>query len=130
MRMAFLGSMMKTLRMVKAMPFSSTLVASWWSILESRGQFAPGFETKALCALCYSHVVLKGNLPLLVADDGELELGAADLIDVLDPAAMALDRVGAEPDELDAALCELGFQLGERAELGGAAARKSATRVE
>ena len=27
------GSMMKTERIVKAMPFSSTLVASWWSIL-------------------------------------------------------------------------------------------------
>jgi len=32
-RIFFLGSMMKTERMVKAMPFSSTLVASWWSIL-------------------------------------------------------------------------------------------------
>lgn len=32
--MVFFGSMMKTLRMVKAMPFSSTLVASWWSILQ------------------------------------------------------------------------------------------------
>lgn len=30
-RMVFLGSMMKTLRMVKAMPFWSTLVISWWS---------------------------------------------------------------------------------------------------
>lgn len=32
--MVFLGSMTKTERMVKAMPFSSTLVASWWSILD------------------------------------------------------------------------------------------------
>ena len=31
--MVFFGSMMNTLRIVKAMPFSSTLVASWWSIL-------------------------------------------------------------------------------------------------
>lgn len=30
-RMVFLGSMMKTERMVKAMPLESTLVASWWS---------------------------------------------------------------------------------------------------
>ena len=32
-RMVFFGSIIKTLRMVKAMPFSSTFVASWWSIL-------------------------------------------------------------------------------------------------
>lgn len=32
-RMVFLGSMMKTDRMVKAVPLESTLVASWWSIL-------------------------------------------------------------------------------------------------
>lgn len=34
-RIFFFGSMIKTERMVNAMPLESTLVASWWSILRS-----------------------------------------------------------------------------------------------
>lgn len=66
------------------------------------------------------HVVGKSDLPLLVANDGEAQLGAGDLIDVLDPAAVALDSVCAQTDELDAPLGELGLELSEGAELGGA----------
>jgi hypothetical protein len=33
-RMVFLGSMMKTERMVNAMPLESTFVVSWWSSLK------------------------------------------------------------------------------------------------
>jgi len=39
-RIVFLGSMMKTDRMVKAIPLESTLVASWWSILRSHDQIS------------------------------------------------------------------------------------------
>lgn len=35
-RMVFFGSMTKTLRIVKAIPFWSTLVVSWWSIISYR----------------------------------------------------------------------------------------------
>jgi hypothetical protein len=66
------------------------------------------------------HVVGKSDLPLLVADDGEAELGPGDLIDVLDPATVALDGVCAQADELGVPLGELGLKLGEGAELGGA----------
>lgn len=66
------------------------------------------------------HVVRIGDLALLVADDGEGQLGAGDLINVLDPAAVRLDGVGGQADELGSALGELGLELGEGAELGGA----------
>jgi hypothetical protein len=67
-----------------------------------------------------SHVIGKGNLPLLVANDGETELGAGDLVNVLDPATVALNSVCAQADELDVPLGELGLELGEGTELGGA----------
>lgn len=70
--------------------------------------------------LVVDHVVGKSDLALLVADDGELEGRAADLVNVLDPAAVALNGVGRETNELDTALGELGLELGECTELGGA----------
>ena len=70
--------------------------------------------------LVIKHVIRKGDLALLITNDGEGQLGAGDLIDILDPAAVGLDGVGGEADELSAALGELGLELGEGAELGGA----------
>lgn len=69
------------------------------------------------------HVVEVGHLALLVADDGEVDLRPRHLLDVLDPALVAADRVGRETEELDAALGELGLEAGELAELGGADGR-------
>lgn len=66
------------------------------------------------------HVVGKGNLALLVANDGEADVAASDLSNVLDPAIVGLDSVGRETNQLDAALGELGLELGKGAELGGA----------
>lgn len=118
MRRIFLeGSMMKTDRMVKAMPFSSTLVASWWSILAIRlGKCSDGQETRRRDA----HVVGQSHLSLFVANDGKLEVGAGDFIDVLDPARVRVDCVGRETNQLDAAFGELGFEFGKGAELGSA----------
>lgn len=45
--------------------------------------------------LVVDHVVLVGDLALRVGDDGELQLGAGDFVDVLDPGVMRLDAVGA-----------------------------------
>ena len=70
--------------------------------------------------LVVQHVVGEGNLPLLVADDRESQLTARDLVDVLYPTAMALNSVGAQSDELDVALGELGLELREGTQLGGA----------
>lgn len=70
--------------------------------------------------LVVQHVVGKSNLPLLVADDRESQLTARDLVDVLYPAAMTLNSVGAQTDELDVALGELGLELREGTQLGGA----------
>ena len=75
-----------------------------------------------ICQL-HSHVVGEGDLALLVADDGEAQVAAGDLVDVLDPAAMALNGVGTQADELDAALGELGLELGKGTELGRAHGR-------
>lgn len=66
------------------------------------------------------HVVCQSDLALLVADDGELEVAAGDLVDVLDPAAMALNGVGAQTDELCTTLGELRLEFGKGAEFGGA----------
>jgi hypothetical protein len=66
------------------------------------------------------HVVQVGDLALGVGDNGELELGAGDLIDVLDPTVVGLDAVGTQTDELNTTLGELGLKLGEGTELGGA----------
>jgi len=70
--------------------------------------------------LVVEHVVGVSDLALLVADDGELQLAATDLINVLDPASMALDGVGRETDQLDVALGELWLELRKGAQLGGA----------
>lgn len=70
--------------------------------------------------LVVDHVVQVGDLALGVGDDGELQLGAGDLIDILDPAVVGLDVVGAQTDELDTTSSELGLELGEGTELGGA----------
>lgn len=63
------------------------------------------------------HVVGKGNLAVLVTDDREGQLAARDLVDVLDPATMALDRVGGETDELGATLGEFWLELCKGTEL-------------
>lgn len=65
----------------------------------------------------HSHVIEIRHLPLLVANDGKFQLGAGDLINVLDPATMALDGVGGQTNELDASPGELGLKLCEGAQL-------------
>lgn len=47
-----------------------------------------------------NHVVQVGNLALRVGDDGELEVGAADLVNVLDPLVVRVDVVGALKTEV------------------------------
>lgn len=52
--MVFLGSIMKTERMVNAMPFESTLVVSWWSILlVGENQYKELSKKGLLCAKTY-----------------------------------------------------------------------------
>jgi hypothetical protein len=114
-RMVFLGSIMKTERMVKAMPLLSTLVASWWSILLMLSAVS---QCRNVAQSLYLHVVCQRDLTVLVANNGELELAAGDLINVLDPAIVRVDRVGRETDELSTATAELGLQLCESSELG------------
>ena len=66
------------------------------------------------------HVVGVRDLAVLVSNDGEVERGLGDLINVLDPLAVGLDGVGGETNQLDIALGELGLELGEGTELGRA----------
>jgi hypothetical protein len=49
------------------------------------------------------HAVQLGDLSVLVADNGEIELGAIrlELVDVLDPALVRGDVVGRQADELE-----------------------------
>ena len=104
------------------MPFSSTLVASWWSILLTAISLLGSLRGGGVCTRREFglHVVGEGNLALLVANDGESDLAASDLVNVVDPSLVRLDGVGGQADQLDAALLELGLELGKGAELGGA----------
>jgi hypothetical protein len=66
------------------------------------------------------HIVGESDLAFLVANDGELEAGVGDLVDVLDPATVAVNSVGRKTNELDTTLGELRLELSEGTELGGA----------
>jgi hypothetical protein len=66
------------------------------------------------------HIVEVCNLALLVTNDWECELATGDLVDILDPATVALDGVCGETDQLGTALGELWLELCESTELGGA----------
>jgi hypothetical protein len=66
------------------------------------------------------HVVEKRDLALLVANNGELDVTAGNLTNVLDPSLVGLDGVGGETDQLDIALGELGLELSKGTELSGA----------
>jgi hypothetical protein len=68
----------------------------------------------------YLHVIEVGNLALLVGDDGERDLGAGNLINVLDPSLVASEGVGGQADQLDTTLGEFRLKLSECTELGGA----------
>lgn len=66
--------------------------------------------------LVVEHIIKIGYLAGFVADDGEAEGRAGNFVNVLDPATMALNGVGGEADELDAALGEFGFEFGKGTE--------------
>jgi len=70
--------------------------------------------------LVVEHVIEVGNLAYLVGNDGERHFRASNFIDILDPSLVAAEGVGRETDQLDAALGELGLELGEGTKLGGA----------
>lgn len=86
--------------------------------------------------LVVEHIVEIGHFAIFVTNYGEAEIGIGDFVDVLDlvnqvldnldrrygrayldPSAMAVDRVGREPDQLDPTLCELGLELSEGTQL-------------
>jgi hypothetical protein len=70
--------------------------------------------------LVVDHVVGKSNLTGLISDDGEVKRALSNLVDVLDPSIVGLNGVGGQSNHLDVALGELGLELGEGSELGGA----------
>ena len=57
---------------------------------------------------------------MLIANNGEAQLAARDLIDILDPSSVGLDRVSREADQLHAALSEFRLELCEGAQFCGA----------
>jgi len=70
--------------------------------------------------LVVKHVVEVCYLALLVSNDWESELGAGDLIDILDPSSVAINGVGRQANELDTTFGELWLKLGKGTKLGGA----------
>src|SRR5262249_17486931 len=66
------------------------------------------------------HAVKLRHLEVGVGDYRVIGGEALRLLDVVGPAVMAGKRVDGQSDDLDAALVELGLDLGHIAELGGA----------
>ena len=56
--------------------------------------------------LVVEHVIQQGDLSLLVSNDGEPQVTSADLVNVLDPTAMALNSVRGQADQLHATSCK------------------------
>lgn len=82
-------------------------------------------ESNALCVdVCrvevINHAIEVGNLAFLVGNDGELEVAARDLVDVLDPLVVRVDGVSGQADQFCAAASKLGLELCKGAELCGA----------
>lgn len=72
------------------------------------------------CCKGHLHVIRVGHLPLFVGHDGEIESVPTDLLDVIGPALMAIDSVGAQAQQLDAALVKLGLEASHLAQLSSA----------
>jgi len=66
------------------------------------------------------HIISISHLTVLITNNRKRQLRARNLIDILDPSSMRLDRVGRETNQLDATLSELRLELREGPELGGA----------
>lgn len=66
------------------------------------------------------HVVEKCNLSLFVTNDRELQVTATDLVDILDPATVALNGVCRQTNQFDTPFCEFWLQLCKSTQLGGA----------
>lgn len=111
--MVFFGSMMKTERMVNAIPFWSMLVMSWWSSLVSQMSVHGGRKTGGKCL----HIVEVCNLTLLVTDNWEVDLVSRDLLDILDPSSVRLNSVGRKTDQLCSTLVEFRLELCESTQL-------------
>ena len=74
--------------------------------------------------LLVDHVVKKRHLAVCIGDDRELQVRLRDVVNVLNPLAMAVEIIGAQPDHLDTSLLELILQLRECPELGRANGRE------
>jgi hypothetical protein len=70
------------------------------------------------------HVVEFRDREVAVGNDRIGDLGALRLLDVVEPARMAVDGIDAEADQLCVAAGELGLDLGHVAELGRANTRR------
>jgi hypothetical protein len=69
--------------------------------------------------LMIKHVIERGDLSLLVANDGKFQIGTPDLVDILDPASVTLNGIGRQTNEFDASFRELWFEFGKCSKFGG-----------
>ena len=67
------------------------------------------FRVDVAQILLVDHVVQPGDLAVGVGDDGELEISAGNIVDILDPSVVGTKVVGGEADHLDAAAGEVEF---------------------
>ena len=67
-----------------------------------------------------NHVVHVSDLLVRIADEREIECLARHVLDVLRPAAVGIQRIDAQADDLRVTLLEFRLQLRDGAELGGA----------
>jgi hypothetical protein len=67
--------------------------------------------------LIIDHVVQERNLPGLIRNNRETQMAPRNVIDILNPFLMRLERIGTQPNELDATFRKLRFKFGEGTEL-------------
>lgn len=70
--------------------------------------------------LVIQHVILEGDLSLLVTNYRKSKIASADLIDIRNPFAMAVDGVGRQSDQLHSSSREFWLKFCESAKLSGA----------
>ena len=70
--------------------------------------------------LCVDHIIQPRHFPIGISDDGKLQVGAGDVVDIFDPLLVRRQIIGAESNHFDIPTDKFIFEFGKRSEFGGA----------
>jgi hypothetical protein len=85
-------------------------------------EYSSDSQCHALCVdvggiLVVDHVVEVSDFARFVGNDGESQIAARDVVDILDPFLMRVQSIGTQSDKFDSSLLEFRLEFGEGAEL-------------